>query len=109
MKTLKFSWSLVKMILSGEKTATWRVNDDKDLRTGDIISCLTPSSSEFAEIRITGVKETVFAKLTPQDKEGHEHFASEAEMYETYSRYYKVTVTPETKLKIARFVVLKNL
>lgn len=109
MKTLKFSWPLVKMILSGEKTVTWRINDDKALHTGDIVSCLTPSSSEFAEIKITEIKETEFAKLTLRDKEGHEHFASEAEMYETYSRSYKVAVTPETKLKVARFVVLKNL
>lgn len=109
MKTLKFSWPLVKMILSGEKTVTWRINDDKNLRPGDVVACLTPTSSEFAEIKVTEVKETEFGRLTPRDKEGHERFASEAEMYETYSRYYKVAAAQGTKLKVVRFVVLKNL
>jgi len=35
MKTLKFANNLVSLILSGEKTATWRLFDDKDLTKGD--------------------------------------------------------------------------
>jgi len=49
------------------------------------------------------VKETTFGKLTKRDKEGHEEFSSDDEMYRTYSRYYKTCVKPETKLKIITF------
>ena len=35
MKTLKFAPPLAKMILEGNKTATWRLFDDKDLQPGD--------------------------------------------------------------------------
>jgi len=35
MKSLKFSAELVPLILSGEKTMTWRFWDDKDLDSGD--------------------------------------------------------------------------
>ena len=35
MKTLKFASHLVQKILSGEKTSTWRLFDDKDLQVGD--------------------------------------------------------------------------
>lgn len=31
MKVLKFSENLVPLILSGQKTATWRMFDEKDL------------------------------------------------------------------------------
>ena len=37
MKSLKFSPSLIPIILSGEKTSTWRLFDDKNLSTGDTL------------------------------------------------------------------------
>jgi hypothetical protein len=40
MKTLKFRDYLVPLILSGSKTATWRLFDDKDLAKGDAIQLL---------------------------------------------------------------------
>ncbi len=35
MKTLNFSDKLVPLVLSGAKTATWRLFDDKNLAIGD--------------------------------------------------------------------------
>ena len=49
------------------------------------------------------IKETWFGKLTPEDKNGHEPFASEKEMYDTYAGYYQQTVEPETVVKVIRF------
>jgi hypothetical protein len=37
MKTLKFRKTLSELILKGEKTATWRLFDDKNLKEGDEI------------------------------------------------------------------------
>jgi hypothetical protein len=35
MKKLKFRHHLVKEIVTGSKTVTWRLFDDKDLQVGD--------------------------------------------------------------------------
>jgi len=37
MKTVKFRDYLVPLVLSGGKTSTWRLFDDKDLSVGDEI------------------------------------------------------------------------
>ncbi len=54
------------------------------------------------------VRETSFGKLAPEDKKGHEPFSSDREMYETYSRYYKISVTPQTPIKVIRFRLVKR-
>jgi len=107
MKTLKFDGNLPELILKGEKVTTWRVNDDKDLQAGDRIKLLRRIDlSEFGVAELTKVKETTFDALVEEDWEGHERFSSAQEMYETYTRYYKFNVTPNTKLKIIKFKLL---
>ena len=36
MKTLKFRKELSELILKKEKTTTWRIFDDKDIKQGDV-------------------------------------------------------------------------
>jgi hypothetical protein len=103
---LKFSEPLPKLILEGKKNITWRVNDEKDISSGRIISLCYNNGKEFAKASILSVKDTVFGKLTEDDKKGHEEFASEKEMYEIYSKYYKMQIDPETKLKVIKFELL---
>ena len=108
MKSLKFAKPLPNLILRGEKTTTWRINDDKNLSENDKIILLDASTKEeFSKAIITHVKETTFGNLTHQDWEGHEKFESEEEMYKTYSKYYSCEITPETPLKIIKFKLLK--
>ncbi|MEC8220653.1 MAG: hypothetical protein VX028_01160 [Nanoarchaeota archaeon] len=52
------------------------------------------------------VKETSFEHLSFEDKEGHETFSSDDEVYKTYSRYYSMEVKPETELKVIKFILL---
>ena len=106
MKRLKFSEPLPALILSGQKWDTWRINDDKDIIVGDVLSLCHLDVSEFAKAKVFAVWETVFGKLNDKDKEGHEHFSSDEEMYETYSRYYKMNVIPETRVKIIKYKLL---
>lgn len=87
------------MILSGKKDTTRRINDDKDIRVWDILSLCYKTWEEFARANVIRVKHTHFWSLTQEDTQGHESFSSEEEMLETYSRYYKQSVTPETDLK----------
>lgn len=64
---------------------------------------LDNNGNEFAKAVVISVNETIFQKLSKEDKEGHEKFASDREMYRTYSRYYKTEVGPQTKVKVVKF------
>ena len=60
-KTLKFSPPLPDLILKGEKYTTWRIDNDKDLQRGDIVSLIArPEMTEFAKAEIASVKLTTF-------------------------------------------------
>jgi len=45
--------------------------------------------------------------LTEEDKDGHEKFTTEREMYETYSSYYKRTVDETSPVKVIKFELVK--
>ena len=103
MKQLKFSEPLPQLILSGKKNSTWRINDKRGIVEGDELSLCYNDGREFSKAVAIKVIEKKFKDLTEKDKEGHEKFSSDKEMYETYSRYYGFKVSPETVLKIIQF------
>jgi len=108
-KTLKFASDLIPPVLSGEKTTTWRLWDDKDLRAGDQLLLLEFGQEKpFAKAIIIQVIEKTFADLADEDQVGHESFASDDKMLETYSRYYKKPVDKNTKLKIINFALIRD-
>src|SRR4030043_1630759 len=104
MKMLKFANP--DLIMDGRKNTTWRVNDEKNLSVGDILSLSDITGKEFAKARITSVKETVFEGLKKEDRQGHEEFPSDVDMYRTYSKYYKKKGQPRTRVKVKKFQVL---
>ena len=104
MKTLKFYPHLVKQIVEGEKTSTWRLFDDKDLRENDVVSFINKETGEvFGTATITSLIVKTFGTLEKNDWLGHEKFASEEEMYETYRNYYGDKVNPDSEVKILIF------
>ncbi|HYD93428.1 MAG TPA: ASCH domain-containing protein [Candidatus Paceibacterota bacterium] len=104
MKTLKFAPHLVPKILSGEKTSTWRLFDDKDLREGDRVLFLNKETGEeFGTAHITNLRTKTLGTLTDSDWEGHERFPSEEEMYATYRKYYGDSVDEHSEVKILSF------
>lgn len=106
-KTLKFQPELVPLILDGSKTTTWRLFDDKNLATGDIIIFIKrPELVSFALAKLTSVIEKPLGQLTDDDKRGHEAFASNEKMYEWYTNVYHRLVTPETLVKLVQFELL---
>lgn len=107
MKTLKFISPLVKLVLSGEKTTTWRLWDDKNLKMGDEVSLLnSETKQEFAKALLTSIIEKLFSNLNDEDWVGHEKFASDQEMYQSYSQLYRKKVGPNTQVKIISFKLL---
>lgn len=109
-KKLHFVPKLVPLVLSGEKTITWKFWDDKNLSKGDLVDFLeSKTERHFVTAELTEVLKKPMGKLTKEDKEGHEKFKSEKEMYETYSKYYKQNVNPETIVKIIKFELTEEL
>ena len=86
-----------------EKDTTWRINDDKHIVKGDMLSLCALDGKEFARAKVLWTRETIFSGLSERDKEGHENFSSDEERYKTYSRYYNLKVTPKTKVKVIKF------
>lgn len=104
MKVIKFRDYLVPLVLSGEKDSTWRLFDDKDLSVGDDLELQVFVTNEpFAKAKITKVIEKQFGELTESDKQGHEKYKNDAEMYVEYTKYYKVQVDANTLIKIIWF------
>jgi len=107
MKTLKFREHLSKLILQGEKNTTWRLFDDKNLTVGDVVSFLIwETKEEFAQAKLTEVKETTLGKLTDKDWEGHEKFSSDEEMYKAFVKYYNRPVDENSPVKIIKFELI---
>lgn len=109
-KALKFLENLVPLVLSGEKTSTWRLFDDKDLSIGDELSFLEHGTGkEFARAKIVGIREKKLGEITDADCDGHERYANRDEMFETYRGYYGDKVTENTPVKIISFELLKSI
>jgi hypothetical protein len=104
MKTLKFASKLVPLVLSGEKTVTWRLFDDKDLKVDDdLIFVDKGTGEEFAGARITSIMEKALGDITSEDEVGHESFRDAEERFITYCKYYGDRVTQDTIVKMLEF------
>ncbi|MEX1027148.1 MAG: ASCH domain-containing protein [Candidatus Paceibacterota bacterium] len=107
MKTLKFAHNLVEKVLDGSKTVTWRLFDDKDLSVGDRLQCSTSDTGNgFAEAEIVAVQEKKLGEIEGADFVGHEKYADQEEMLETYRGYYGDSVDRDTVVKIIEFKLL---
>ncbi|MFH1174106.1 MAG: ASCH domain-containing protein [archaeon] len=106
MKRLKFSEPLPDLVLSREKDSTWRINDDKNITLDDVLSLCRNDGAEFARAKVKWIKLTKFRYLTEEDKQGHESFSTNEEMYRTFSEYYTINVTPDTPLKIIKYELI---
>jgi hypothetical protein len=108
MKTLKFKDLLVEHILSGQKTSSSRLFDDKDLREGDeVLFINADTGKEFAKACIVSAHEKMLKDVDDSDFVGDKPFESEEEMYRIYRSYYGEKVSKETIIKIIRFKLLK--
>ncbi len=104
MKTLKFTPDLCVQILSGTKTSTWRLFDDKDLQVGDeLIFVNKETLKSFGTALITSVVIKTLGTLEEADWAGHERFASDEVMYQTYRSFYGDKVSADTEVKLLQF------
>lgn len=103
-KTIKFRSNLAELVMAGKKDLTWRLFDDKNLSEGDEVDFINwETRNKFADAILTKVWEKKMSELDKVDFDGHEKFSNEAEMYETYRKYYGDRVGSDTVVKIIRF------
>lgn len=112
MKSLKFDHDLAQLIVSGKKTSTWRLFDDKDLSVNDdikLIDKVNPSRPETWKVigiaRINTVIQKRMGDIEPGDYDGRESFSSKHEMLQAYRKYYGSDVNFDTVVKIVRFTI----
>lgn len=108
MKRLHFTPKLIDLILSGKKTSTWRLWDDKDLKEGDIVEFADSDTREvFVSAKLTRVIEKAFKDLTEEEKEGHEKYIEAEEVFKNFSMYYGKKVDENTTFKVIHFSLLQ--
>ena len=105
-KILRFTKASIPPILSGEKTITWRCEDEKNIVGGDILGLRSKDDKEFARALVVWTKNSTFNNLSPEDFAGHESFSDEKELLKTYSLYYKKKITGINKVKVIKFRLL---
>lgn len=110
MKTLKLFDHLAPLVLSGEKTSTWRMFDDKNLQVGDEIRFIKTNSGEgFATARIVAVTEKKLADINDADYADHERYKNSDELLAAFRKAYGDRVTLDDVVKIIIFKVLEKL
>lgn len=112
MKAIKLDHALAELVRAGKKTATWRIYDDKDLHVNDeieLIDKVDPKNPETWVRVATAVIDTIVEKrlgdVAESDYKGHESFASQVEMLQTYQHYYGPQVTLKTPVKMVHFSI----
>jgi hypothetical protein len=108
MKVIKFAENLVPLILSGEKTSTWRLFDDKNLQVGDEFEFVNKQTGEkFASAIATDVRVKHVAEIDETDfADGHERYESVEELVKTFQTYYGDQVDENTEVKIVKFILI---
>lgn len=103
IKTIKFKPHLIKPILDGAKTVTWRLFDDKDLQNGDSLEFINSENGEkFAEAEIVNSQEKKILELTDSDL-AYNNYQDRAQVLALNSKYYGKKVGNSTIVKIIEF------
>lgn len=94
----------------GTKSATFRVNDDKDLRVGDIVELVDKVDGDHpttwviaGELIITSVSSVVLENLTKDQLAQAESFDGPDEMLQTFRRFYGEHITMTTPILVLEF------
>lgn len=110
MKSLKLDHNIALLALNGQKTSTWRINDDKDLSVNDKVELIDKVDHDnprtWQIIGVATIDQIVTKRLgevSDLDTKGHESFTSEQQMYETFRRYYGPSIGPRSIVKIIHF------
>lgn len=109
-KQLKFDHQQARDIAVGNKTASFRFFDDKNIRVGDTLEIVDKVEHDnpaswlcTGTIFVTEVLEKLVKDLYPGDWAGTETFMNQEAFIDAMEVQYKQSITEETPLKILRF------
>lgn len=112
MKKLKLDHQLADLVRSGQKTATWRMYDDKNISVNDEIELIdkvdptNPSTwVSLGAARVDMVVEKRVRDIKPEDVVGYGTFLSPEAMLERYQGYYGPQVDLDTPVKMIHFTL----
>jgi ribonuclease HI/ASC-1-like (ASCH) protein len=110
VKQLKFEHNFAEEIKAGIKTATFRVNDDKDLRVGDEVQLVDKVDGNHPTtwvipgvLTITDIKLVPLEELSKEQMSRAESFDSKDEMLQTFRRFYGEHVSMQTPIIVLNF------
>lgn len=110
MKQLKFEHTFAEAIKAGIKTATFRVNDDKDIRVGDVLQLVDKVDGSHpttwlitGELTITTIQAVPLEELSKDQISRAESFDSLDEMLQTFRRFYGEHITMSTLVLVLYF------
>lgn len=110
MKQLKFEHHFAEDIKAGNKSATFRVNDDKDIRPGDIVELIDKVSGDYpstwevpGELEITEVATLKITELTKEHMLRAESFNDVEEMVQTFRRFYGEHINKDSLVTVLSF------
>ncbi len=110
MKTLKLDHELAQHVISGEKTNTWRLKDDKNISVNDDVELIDKVDPEKPETwlkigvaKIDKVTEKRLGEINPTDNENHEVYGSVGVMLQVFRGYYGEDVDENTPIKMIQF------
>lgn len=110
MKLLKVSHKIAKLIYSGQKNSTWRINDEKNVSVDDqigIIDKVNPDDHSSWQIigtgRVSEVLQKRLSDIGPGDLGTGEDFETKQQMLKTFRNYYGGDVNEQTPVKIITF------
>lgn len=110
MKQLKFEHTFAEAIRAGKKTATFRVNDDKDLRIGDVVQIVDKVEANhpktwliIGELKIEDIKHVPLEDLSRDQLAQAESFDSKDEMLQTFRRFYGEHINMSTPILVLNF------
>jgi hypothetical protein len=104
MKILKFTSQLIPPLLSGEKTTTWRLFDDKRLSLWDDLEFRRSEDNEVIGYgTIASLSEKKISEMNEEDYDGHEQFKNTEEIITNLKKYYGNNVDENSIIKIIHF------
>lgn len=110
MKFVKVSHKVAKLIISGVKTNTWRINDEKNISVDDTIGIIDKVDSKVPstwQVIGTGHVNAVIQKrlsdVHDDDLGPGEDFTSREDMIHTFKNYYGPDINERTAIKIIDF------
>lgn len=112
MKTLKLDHELVELVISGNKTSTWRVHDDKNLSVGDEVSIVDKVDPKLAEtwkvigtVRIHRIDAKRIDEVTMSEMAEHGYMSTD-NMVTVFKQYYGDNISKATEIKLLYFEVV---